>query len=67
MQIASDLVELRLRLLGVRIEELACELNIDAQRREALLRAIVQRALDRAPLRVRGGDEPRLRRAKLIA
>jgi hypothetical protein len=64
---ALDLVaELRDEAALVRVLELvACHAEVDAQRDETLLGAVVQVALDAPPLGVAGGDDARPRVAQL--
>ena len=66
LEVGADLVEHRLGLLGIVVGELAREPHAHRERDEVLLRAVVQVALDRAPLGVAGLDDACARGAQLV-
>ena len=57
LQVGADLLEHRLGGVGVGVGDLPHEVHADGQRHQVLLRAVVQVALDAAPLRVTGFDD----------
>ena len=57
LQVAPDLLEHRLRPVGIGVGDLADEVHAHRERDEMLLRAVVQVALDPTALRVAGLDE----------
>ena len=60
---SASSVRVRLRVGG---EELFCEPEVDAQRDEVLLRAVVEVALDPQPLGICRGDDPCARGTQLL-
>ena len=62
----ADLLEHRLRPVGIGVGDLADEVHAHRERDEVLLRAVVQVALDPAALRVAGLDDAGARRAQLV-
>ncbi len=64
LEVGADLLEHRLGLLGVGVGELAGEPHAHRERDEVLLRAVVQVALDAAPLGVGRLDDARPRDAR---
>src|SRR5437868_3394099 len=64
--VVPDPLEQFLRLAGVGVGELAGQLEVDGERNEVLLNAVVQIALDPAALGVRRCDHARSRGAKLL-
>ena len=66
LEVGRDLVEHLLGGVGIGVGELACEARAHRQRDEVLLRAVVQVALDAAPLEVGGLDDARAGAAQLV-
>ena len=66
LEIEPDLVEHRLRLLGIGVGDLAREAHTDRERDEVLLRAVVQVAFDAAPLGVGRLHDAGAGRAQLV-
>ena len=66
LHVAPHLVEERLRRGGIGVRQLARELQVDRERDQVLLRAVVEVALDPAAVGIGGQDEPLPGRAQLL-
>jgi len=56
---AADLIELRARGCEIGLEQMACKLQVDAERDQVLLRTVVECALDPAPFSISGRNDAR--------
>ena len=64
LHVAAHVVEEHLHLSRVGVRQLARELQVDRQRDQALVEAVVQGALDVAAVGIRGQDDALAGRAK---